>query len=126
MKQVCGDWTYYRPLEGLRTLLEYFQGFALIRGTFYDGFNARLANILQNSLELVRRWWIFGDVQLELGAVRGSLRRVVAGLVFGRSFGGIGRCLLEEVGNSDGGGRAGLVEEGDNVFRLVLKMGRSN
>lgn len=112
--------TYHRLLKGLRTLLEDLQCLALARSAFYDGWNGRLAHVLQNGLELIGGWWVFGDVQLELGAVRGCLCRVVAGLVFCGMLGGICRCLLEESGNTDRGRRAGLVEEGNNVLGLVL------
>lgn len=45
---------------------------------------------------------------------------MIAGLVLSRMFRGVGRRLLQGGGNSDGGWRASLVEEGDNVFGLVL------
>lgn len=96
--------TYHRPLESLCALLEDFQRLALARSTLYDGWNGRLADVLQNSLELIGRWWVFGDIQLELGAVRVRLCRVVAGLVFGGMLSGICRCLLEEIGDTDRGG----------------------
>lgn len=116
--------TYHRPLKGLRALLKDLQRLALVRSALYDGWNRRLAHVLQNGLELIGGWWVFGDVQLELSAVRGCLCRVVAGLVFCGMLGGICRCLLEESGNTDRGGRAGLVEEGDDVLGLVLLVGQ--
>lgn len=106
-------------------MLENFQRLTLVLSTLYHGRNASFADILQNGLELVGCWWVFGDVQLELGSVRGRLCRVVAGLILGGMLRSICRCLLEEIGNSHGGGRAGLVEEGDDVFGLVLLMGQS-
>jgi hypothetical protein len=45
---------------------------------------------------------------------------VVAGLIDGGSGSGVGRCLLEEVCDTDRGRRAGFVEDRDDVERLVL------
>lgn len=45
---------------------------------------------------------------------------MIASLVFGRSLRRVGRSLLQDGSDSDGGWRAGLVEEGDDVLGLVL------
>lgn len=112
--------TYHRSSKALGTLLEQPHSLALVRCAVDYGRDAALSHVLQDGLKLVGSGRVFGDVQLELGTLGSRLRRVVAGLVLGSMFGGVGRRLLQEGGDAHRGRRAGLVEEGDDVFGFVL------
>jgi hypothetical protein len=77
--------------------------------------NARLANIVEDRLDLFDGGRFLSDVKLERIAGYGCLRCVVTGLVNSSPGLGIGGNLLDQVGNPGGSWRAGLVEDGDNV-----------
>ena len=85
-----------------------------ILGSLDDGGYAGRASIFQDGLDLFLGWEVLRNVELErIPSI--TLDRVVACLIYGGSAVGIARGLLEEIGNTNRGGRARLVEEGDDV-----------
>jgi hypothetical protein len=90
----------------------------VVAGALDDDRGLALADVVEDGLDLALGGRILGDVELELLAAR--LGGVVAGLVNGGARLGVGGSLLQDIGDADGRGRAGLVEEGDDVeaFRL--------
>lgn len=114
------DVTYYRVLKVVGALLKLLESFVFRCGTLYNRADLALANIFQDCLELVLGRRLLGDVQFEVRAMRIGLVGVVARLIFGGSLSSIRRGLLQHISSSHRGGRAGLVEEGDNVEGFVL------
>lgn len=124
----CGRWirTHERSEEVVFALLESLQSILLVAGTFDNLGNAASADVAQDGLNLVGGGRVLGDVELEGFAARLRLCRVVASLVEGSTGLGVGRDLLDEVGDLDRGRGAGLVEDGDDVKRSVLFDGKSS
>lgn len=85
--------------------------------TLDDVGDAASSNILQDRLDLIVGGRILSHIELKLLTCGLCLAR----LVEGGSSSGIGRDLLEKVGDSHGGRRASLVEDRDDVERLVLR-----
>ncbi len=118
-----GKVPYHRSLKVVHVLFELFQGLVLVLGALHYGRDAGRSDIFQDGLELIRRGRILGDVEVERVAPNSSLRRIIAGLVLRRRLGDFGGHLLQEKGYANRSRRAGLVEEGDDVGRLVLNLG---
>lgn len=81
-------------------------------GALDNGRNALVAGIVEHGLELVLGGRLLGDLQL---------KGVAVGLVFRGRLGGADGDALEQIGGLGGSGRAGLVEELDDVERLFLR-----
>lgn len=109
--------TYHRPLKSIRVPAKHLLRLVLVARAGHNRAHARLPDVLQDGLQLVRRRQALRHVQLK---VRGRGAVVVAGLVLGGRLRGVGRGLLEEGDYARGGGRAGLVEEGDDVPGFAL------
>lgn len=62
IKKTDGQHAYQGPLEAFGALLEQLHSVALCLCAFDDGGNARLADILQNRLQLVGRGRVLGNV----------------------------------------------------------------
>lgn len=104
--------TYQWPQQVLLVLLELFQCILIVPCALDNLRGAALANVLQDCLHLVDSWGVFGNVELKL--VTAAL-----GIVSSIRLSACGR-LLQQIGNSHRGWGASLVEERDNVERLVL------
>lgn len=116
------DCTYHRPLEDVAICLQPPQCIRLVLRTIYNFSScASPSQILQNVLELITCRWGFCHIELELCLLRFVLCLVRASLVFGRMGNGLRLRLLEESENSGRCLIRGLVKEGDDVFRAVLR-----
>lgn len=109
--------TYNRAQEAVLVLAELLQGVLIIFGTLNDLAGAALAKILNDGLDLVGGRSVLGDVELEWITV--DLVLDIA--VLCSSDLGASRNLLGQVCNSDRGGRAGLVEDRNNVESFALQ-----
>ncbi len=101
-------------------LLESLQSILLVTGTLDDLGDAASANVAQDSLDLVGGGGVLGYVELKGLAAGLGLGRMIASLVEGGASLGVGRDLLDEIGDLDRGRGAGLVEDSDDVERSVL------
>lgn len=112
--------TYQGSQEVFLALLEALEGILFVAGALDDLGDSAGADVAQDGLDLVGGGGVLGDVELKGLAAGLGLGRVVAGLVEGGADLGVGRDLLDEVGDAHRGWRAGLVEDGDDVEGLVL------
>lgn len=109
--------TYYGAQEAVLVLAELLQGILIIFGTLNNLAGAALAKVLNDGLNLVGCRSVLSDVELEGVTVDLVLDiRVLSGSDLGTS-----RDLLSQVGNSDRGGRAGLVEDRDDIEGFTLQ-----
>ena len=83
-------------------------------GTLDDARDAVCADVVEDGHQLVGRWGVLGDLELELGPLGAG--------VLGRALCGSGRRLRQGGGHPRRGRRGGLVEEGDDVERFALKV----
>lgn len=104
--------THQRSQKVVLVLLKLLQRIPIVPRALDDLRGPVLADVRQDRLHLVDGGRVLGDVELK----RVAADRAVRG---GVRLGACGR-LLQQVGDSDRGRRAGLVEEGDDVERLAL------
>lgn len=108
-------------MQALAALLESLERILFVPGALDNLGEAAGADVAQDGLHLVGGGRVLGDVELKRLASGLCLGRVVAGLVERGADLGVGRDLLDEVGDADGRGRARLVEDGDDVEGFALR-----